>query len=227
MTHDDHQHRERRFARIRRVKRLLRFIPRRARLHKYPFIGRFASIARRRSYLWSFKTQHVRPALYLGSIVNFLPLLGIQWPVSLALAFVFRINFMVMAGLQLITNPFTATPTYLFTYKLGMTVIETTGFGRGIEVVEDPEQLFQPAESSGLDPVFSSPPSDAGAARGSPSWGTRINALIIGGVIVGVVVGGMLDAIWRFGVRQTERHRHKVHPPPAGSDSTEPPPASL
>lgn len=114
-------------TRIRRVKRLLRFAPRRAVFHTYPLIGRFAAFARRRAYLWSFKTAHVRPAFYAGSILSFLPVMGVQLPLALILALVLRSNFMVMGGLQFITNPFTAAPIYYATYKLGEHVISATG----------------------------------------------------------------------------------------------------
>ena len=62
MPPEEHQAREARFARLRRLKQFLRFMPRRAVMHKYPVIGRFAEAARKRAYLWSFKSTHVRPS---------------------------------------------------------------------------------------------------------------------------------------------------------------------
>ena len=79
-------------------------------MHKYPVIGRFAEFARKRAYLWSFKTEDLRPSFYAGSILSLLPLMGVQLPVALILSLALRGNFMVMGGLQFITNPFTAVP---------------------------------------------------------------------------------------------------------------------
>ncbi|HCR37111.1 MAG TPA: hypothetical protein DIU37_03070, partial [Opitutae bacterium] len=50
-----------RYSRIRRVKKLLRPLPRRANIHRYPFIKWFANAAHKRPYLWSFRTKEVTP----------------------------------------------------------------------------------------------------------------------------------------------------------------------
>jgi uncharacterized protein len=213
---DDQHHRKERFARIRRVKNLLRFMPRRARFHKYPLIGRFAALARKRSYLWSFKTAHVRPALYAGSILAFMPLLGAQLPLSLALAFLLRANFMVLGGLQFITNFFTAVPIYIGTYKLGQAIIQLLGFGGSIEVSkETPEALAVLIEPQ--------TPTDLSWTQ---TLGNNINALIIGGLVVGLITACLFDFFWRLGVRQSEVHRLKVLARKSASDSPAPPPVS-
>jgi uncharacterized protein len=217
MNHDDHEHRKAHLARIRRVKNLLRFMPRRARFHKYPLIGRFAAIARKRSYLWSFKTASVRPSLYAGSILAFMPLLGAQLPLSLVLAFVLRSNFMLLGGLQFITNFFTAGPIYLGTYKLGKMLIQLLGFGGSIVVSDEtPEALAVIAETR--------EPTDL---TWTQSLGNNINALIIGGLVTGLVVACILDLLWRLGARQADAHRRKVLARQTASGSTHPPADSL
>ena len=115
-----------RFARLRRVKQVLRFMPRRAMLHKYPLVGRFADAARQRAYLWSLKPESMRPALYAGSILSLLPVMGVQLPLALLLSLLLRANFMVLGGLQFITNPFTAAPIYYATHQLGAVVIRAS-----------------------------------------------------------------------------------------------------
>src|SRR3954462_5505511 len=85
--------RQRRHAQTRRMKRVLRYAPRRAVFHRYPLIGRFAVAARRRAYLWSLKPRHVRPALYFGTILSLWPVMGIQLPLALLLALFVRCNF--------------------------------------------------------------------------------------------------------------------------------------
>ena len=46
--------------RRRRIRRWLKPLPRRASIHRYPILNRFADFARRRPYLWSFKDAPLR-----------------------------------------------------------------------------------------------------------------------------------------------------------------------
>ena len=127
MTDAEHHHqRLLRFARIRRLKLLLRYMPRRARFHTYPLVGRFASFARKRSYLWTFRYAQIRPSLYLGSILTLIPIPA-QLPIGFLLCLGFRANFMVMGGLQFVSNPATSVPFVIGTYKLGSLVLNVTG----------------------------------------------------------------------------------------------------
>ena len=129
MTHQELELQERHYARIRRVKKFLRWMPRRARLESYPFIGRFAAMARRRSYLWCFKIPYVMPSIYAGTVVAFLPLYGVQIAVAFGAALLFRSNLPVAVFLQLITNPLTAPPIYYLTYRVGQTAFGLLNLG--------------------------------------------------------------------------------------------------
>lgn len=122
-------------ARRRRLRWLLKKLPRRANLDRYPGLRRFAAAGRRRPYLWSFKRAHVLPAVYVGTVLALMPTYGIQFLIAFAAAIVFRANLTVMAALQLITNPLTIAPIYLFTDWLGMWLIDKTGYGHGINEV--------------------------------------------------------------------------------------------
>jgi uncharacterized protein (DUF2062 family) len=219
MSHDDPEHRKERFARIRRVKNFLRFMPRRARLHKYPLIGRFAAIARKRSYLWSFKTAHVRPSFYAGSILSLMPFLGVQLPVAFLLALLLRGNFMILGGLQFITNPVTAVPVYYGTFQLGKSVMQLSGFGQSIEISPTPAFDVPPAPppaQPAADDV--NPPAEL---RWTARFGTSINTLLLGGLIAGAALGAILDVLWRLGARQAESRRRKVLARQAASGSTD------
>ena len=55
--------------RRRRIRSWLKPLPRRASIHRYPILNRFADFARRRPYLWSFKDAPVVRAIYLGSLL--------------------------------------------------------------------------------------------------------------------------------------------------------------
>jgi uncharacterized protein (DUF2062 family) len=233
MHSDDHHHRQSRFARIRRVKNFLRFMPRRAVLHKYPLLGRFAALARKRSYLWSFKTAHVRPALYAGSILSMMPFLGVQLPAAFILALLLRGNFMILGGLQFITNPVTAVPVYYSTYQLGKAVINVSGFGQSIPLSDDTlltREPFALETSPPPPPTIAPDPAPVKLADGPPEelrWtrglGTRINALLLGGLIGGALLGLFLDLLWKLGVRQATSHKRKVLARKQGSSSTSPP----
>jgi uncharacterized protein (DUF2062 family) len=205
-----------RHARRARAKRFLRFLPRRAVIHKYPIIGRFADFARKRAYLWSFRIQNLRPAFYAGSILSLLPVMGVQLPVALALSLILRANFMVLGGLQFITNPFTAVPIYYTTHQLGVQVIEWSGFGQSIDVIEEPraEKDTDPLEPPRLEAAQVIPETPA-KIHWTKRVGTSINALAIGGIIAGTVLGGILDVAWRL----LSAAHYRRHPPRQKLDS--------
>ncbi|HCJ12408.1 MAG: hypothetical protein A2Y14_03585 [Verrucomicrobia bacterium GWF2_51_19] len=121
----DDFHRNLRFERIRRVKKWLRYVPRRATLHKYPIIGSFADKARKCDYLWSFRSAQVIPAIYVGWVLSLWPVFGIQLPLAFLASLLFRANFMVLAALQFITNPATIVPIYGFELYVGKWILET------------------------------------------------------------------------------------------------------
>ncbi len=215
MAHEEHPHaRKARFERIRRAKRWLRYLPRRARFHTYPVVGRFAAFARRRDHLWSFRYETLRPAFYLGSIVSLLPLMGVQLPIVFGLCLMTRTNFMVAGGLQFITNPVTAAPVYYGTYKLGITLINVSGFGRGLDAETPPPDAVpfpnEVPEHESETTLVRDP------ETGRPSWtsriGTGINALILGGLLVGALLGAIIDLLWRAFVLPAARQRSAKKP---------------
>jgi hypothetical protein len=158
------------------LRKLLRPLPRRANVARYPVIKWFAGMARRLPFLWSFRKQHVLPALYLGCVLSLLPVYGIQFGLALVFALLVRGNITVLMGLQLITNPFTAVPAYILTYKVGMYLIAITGIGHGMSV-----------------------------------WGTRANALVIGGIVLGVLLAVLIHVVWLFAAWEGRRIRARVH----------------
>jgi len=214
----DENSRKDRHARFRLWKQVLRFIPRRAALHRYPIVGRFAEVARKRSYLWSFRMPHLRPAFYAGSILSVMPILSVQLPSAFILALLLRANFMVLGGLQFITNPVTATPIYYATYQLGKSVIVWSGFGDTIEVEEDIDAIGGPTVVTEFDGSEVKPTSGP-EMHWSRRVGSAINALVIGGAIVGSLLGILLDVSWRIlAERFGPKHLHMRR----GSRSTEP-----
>jgi uncharacterized protein (DUF2062 family) len=113
-----------RHRRIRFIKRLLRPLPRRTNVHRYPVLKWFGTAARKRAYLWSFRTNAMTPAFYVGALLSLQPIIGVQIPLAFAAALILRANLPAMVGLQLITNVFTAAPVYALTYQVGTFVME-------------------------------------------------------------------------------------------------------
>lgn len=117
-----------------RLRRLLRPLPRRGNLHRYPIIKWFAEHARRRPFLWSFKRPQVLPALYWGSVISLLPLYGVQLLVAFAAALMFRANLTVMVALQFITNPLTVVPIYAATAWVGARLMRLLHVGEHLPI---------------------------------------------------------------------------------------------
>lgn len=115
--------------RRRRLRRLLRPLPRRANVSRYPVLKWFAASAQRAPFLWSFKRSQIVPALYVGSVLSFLPVYGVQFALAFGAALLLRANLTVMVALQLITNPLTIAPIYAFTGWIGIVVMDALGMG--------------------------------------------------------------------------------------------------
>jgi uncharacterized protein (DUF2062 family) len=125
---DINREKESRFKRIRFVKKFLRHVPRRASIHRYPVINKFANIARKRPYLWSFRVSEIIPAFYLGWIITLTPLPSVvQIIIAFGAALLCRANVMVLTSLQLISNMLTFPFLWAITHKVGATIVTFLG----------------------------------------------------------------------------------------------------
>jgi uncharacterized protein (DUF2062 family) len=129
---------EDRRRRIRRLKKWMRPLPRRSNIHRYPVLKWFSGMARRRVFLWSFRSREMVTALFLGLIVAFMPLVGIQMLIVFFIALWFRANLPVIVALQWVSNPFTMGPIYYADYKIGMAMMEL------FSIAPEPNPLLQP-----------------------------------------------------------------------------------
>ncbi|MDQ8201698.1 DUF2062 domain-containing protein [Pelagicoccus sp. SDUM812003] len=118
------EQRARLHSRIRRAKQFLRPLPRRTNLHRWPVLKWFAKTARKSPFLWRFSEREVRLAIYLGSIIAFLPIFGAQFIVAFFVALAVRANLLVIMSVQLVTNVITAAPIYIFTAKVGAWLVD-------------------------------------------------------------------------------------------------------
>jgi len=169
---DEDRLRRLRNNRIRRVKRFLRPLPRRATIHRYPVLRWFAEMAKRRSYLWSFRVKAVVPALYAGCILTLLPLYGIQLVLGFFVAVAVRGNLPILIGLQFFSNPFTVLPLWFADYQVGRAVLAIFGVSA--------RPLRQGEVKSLIKPLFT------GDVAGE--WGAIL--LVLGVVSLGAVVMG-------------------------------------
>lgn len=192
----EERHRAQRVARMGRLRRWLRPLPRRSNLPRYPVIRWFAEMARRRPHLWSFGSRPMRRAIYAGAVVAFLPVYGLQILLAFWVAVILRANLAVTCGLQLVTNPVTAGPLYYLTYRVGIFLIRTFGFGEG-----------------------------------QGTLGTRFNALVLGGIVVGLAAAVVVDLVYRFALweaaRLRDRHRKTREEADVARAATAPERASL
>ena len=105
--------------RLRSAKKWLKYMPRRSTFKKYAVLNWFGDSMLKRRYLWSFKSEHVVPALYSGWILTLLPVMGAQTFIAAALALIFRANVMILIALQMISNPLTVGFLWPIEYKVG------------------------------------------------------------------------------------------------------------
>lgn len=105
--------------RRKRIRSWLKPLPRKANVRRYPIIKWFADFAHRRPYLWSFKNAPVVRAIYIGSLLAFMPSYGIQILLAFGAALLGRANLTVLIGIQMLNNPLTIGPIYLATYNFG------------------------------------------------------------------------------------------------------------
>jgi uncharacterized protein len=129
VTREEKDLRTLRHARIRRVKQLLKWMPRRANLDRYPVVKWFAKAARKRPYLWSFKVPSCTPAFYFGSLIAFMPLMGVQIILAFAAAIFLRANLPITIGLQAISNPVTIAFLYPLNFMIGRKTMDFFGLG--------------------------------------------------------------------------------------------------
>ena len=174
-----------RHRRIRRVKRWLRHLPRRTNIHRYPVLRWFSRVARRRSYLWSFRVEQAVPALYLGCVLTLLPLFGIQIILACLLALLFKANLPLLAGIQMISNPFTVLPIWFILYQKGRGLLSVLG-------VEAPALGWTEIRTM-LENVYS-----GNWGANVPQVATVLGIITISAIIVGVFLGFVTSSIYRY-----------------------------
>jgi len=199
MTEDEEQKiREKRFSRIRRVKKLLRPLPRRTNVHRYPVLSWFAGTARKKAFLWSFRRSEVVPAFYVGWVLTLLPLYGLQIILAFCLALLFRANLMIMVALQLVSNPITVLPLWYLNYLVGNLLLNLTlgespvRFGRLIQEASDQSLSFRQTLDFLIEQTR-----ESGSSVVSELLVRLVGGTFLGGLIIGLVAGFISCWIYR------------------------------
>ena len=125
--HCEQMNQEAKYRRIKRLKKWMRPLPRRSNIHRYPVLKWFSKFAYDRSYLWSFRSRTIVPALFWGVWIAMLPIVGLQMLVVFFLAIIVRANLPIIIALQWISNPFSMGPIYFADYQIGRIFLHLVG----------------------------------------------------------------------------------------------------
>ncbi len=180
-----------------RVKRILRWLPRRATMHRYPVLKWFAKSARQRPYLWSFRSSSVVPALYAGCILSLLPLYGVQLALSVMLAFLLRANLPVLVGLQAITNPFSAVPIYYAAYQIGRIFLKLFGISPPHLNLQEISAVYRSMATGDWSHSFTFL---------AMVWGL----MAIGGAMMGIFIASISSAVYKLGAKEAAITFNKI-----------------
>ena len=181
MTPEDHEaFKKWRHAQIRSAKRLLRPLPRKANVHRYPVLKKFKGL-KEKKYLWSFRVKDVIPSLYAAWILALVPLFGFQLVLSVCFALYFRSNLPIMAGIQLTTNAFTVPPIFYVMHLIGAAVWSGLGGPAEVVTLEDMKNIMGFFSEFGVFTAL-----------------IIILEMFIGGFITGGILGFFSSSIYRF-----------------------------
>jgi uncharacterized protein (DUF2062 family) len=174
--------RELRFKRMRFVKKILRHMPRKASIHRYPILNKFATVARRRAYLWSFRVTEVVPAFYLGWIITFMPIpSAVQIVIAFFMALLCRANVMIATMLQLLSNPITFIPLWTITHRVGSAIVDVLGT----------ENLRMLAGEN------------VGKVAHYSEWAIRgFATIILGAIVLGSIIGAICSEAYKYFARR-------------------------
>ncbi len=119
--------RQKRYKRIRLIKKIMRPMPRKSNIHRYPILKYFAATARKRTYLWEFRRSSVIAGLWIGWFIALIPIYSIQMISAFILCIPLRGNALIAMALQWTTNPVTIPFILYFQYKIGDAIFRFFG----------------------------------------------------------------------------------------------------
>ena len=108
-----------RHKRIRLAKKLLRPMPRKTNLHRYPVLKYFHKYTIDRTYLWEFRRNSVISGIWIGWFIALIPIYSLQMLIAFILCIPLRGNALIAMLLQWISNPLTLAPLAYAQYMIG------------------------------------------------------------------------------------------------------------
>lgn len=191
--------RQERFNRIRRLKKILRPLPRRSNVHRYPVLSWFSATARKRMDLWSFRRPEVIPALYAGWILTLMPLYGAQILLAVLAALLFRCNVMILVGLQLVSNPLTVIPLWYINYLVGDFFLSLV-LGPSAGMIDI---LLTSASEAGMNfrqafELILERTRESGARFMTDVIGRVVGAIFLGAIVLGLFAGLVSSLIYQY-----------------------------
>lgn len=191
--------RQERFNRIRRLKKILRPLPRRSNVHRYPVLSWFSATARKRMDLWSFRRPEVIPALYAGWILTLMPLYGAQILLAVLAALLFRCNVMILVGLQLVSNPLTVIPLWYVNYLVGDFFLSLV-LGPSAGMIDI---LLTSASEAGMNfrqafELILERTRESGARFMTDVIGRVVGAIFLGAIVLGLFAGLVSSLIYQY-----------------------------
>ncbi len=163
----------------------MRPLPRRTNIHRYPGLSWFAGFARKRAYLWSFRTSAMQPALWAGSILTFMPVVGIQIPLACGLAILLRANLPTLIGLQFITNAATLLPSYFICFQVGHLFLKLIGIDTEPLSIAELREVVESFREGDW-------------ASNFHFFGQAFGIISLGALIIGTFVGAVLSTTYRL-----------------------------
>jgi uncharacterized protein (DUF2062 family) len=184
-----------RYKRIKLIKKILKYLPRRANIHRYPILKYFAEAAKKRTYLWSFRVTDAVPALYVGWILTLVPVMSIQIAIACVLSFLFRANIMILVALQFISTPFTVPFLWYIAYKVGAFFVGKFG-------TEEVQVIKRSYEQVGFEKMSDFFTHGEQCMR----W---FFTTTLGGIILGVIIGHISAIIYKYFANRYSTKRSK------------------
>jgi uncharacterized protein (DUF2062 family) len=128
---------ELRRRRTRRMRRILKFLPRRSHLLRLPFVGKLFAKRNRSRFLWSFQAREVIPAFLIGWVITLSPFFGIHTLLIVLSAFLFRANLLIALLLQVLSIPPIFPGILVLTYLTGNYAVQHLGGATALRALDE------------------------------------------------------------------------------------------
>jgi uncharacterized protein (DUF2062 family) len=145
--------------------------------------------------LFHINRASISASLFIGLFCAFLPIPG-QTIVAAALALLFRTNLPVAMALIWVSNPLTFPPIFLFSYRVGIWLLDQTVTPINIELSWD-----------------------WAVAQGSAIWLPLLTGSLFCGLVSGAIGYAVIHRLWRWKVIKNWEARNKAREKKSSEES--------